>query len=616
MEKPISKSTVSKPSGIPRLSRLPLPQTIAKPSPEKLPVKYDINVPKSRAKDPLEVAKGRVLQRPVRRQESQDEVLTETARQPSPVRRRPRPSLSDRTVETLSQIPPSPSPLRRKPSLYPNESPAKIGSRPASSSSRVRPSTSAGQYPPRLTSTSRPSSPSKHENGNQEPNMTPNKRAVSSYAPSSVLTSDRTSNTGNSTAPSNHCPAKPVVRHHPVASTTLRETIIKAKEAQMAVRAAAFTSLKTPAFDSNAKMYGISGNPIEADTYSLRKRINVALSDGKLNIAALGLKEFPEEVMKMYDYGSLESVDVVKLVAADNAFEEISDEIFPDMSIADAEKLDENLSAMIFRGLESLDLHGNRLSKLPSGLRRLERLTTLNLSRNRLTNGTLHVVCHIESLRELRLAGNALDDSLITSLGTLGKLELLDVRDNAISDLPAEVIRNFKSLHSLIVSGNRLTSLPFETLASLPLTEMDASRNRLSGALLSPSTFDLTSLKSLDVSFNALTSLSDSETTSLPFLQTLDISDNRLKTFPDLSTWTSLITLSVGNNQCHSIPEGMTTLNQLKNVDLSGNDIRKLDDEIGLMKSLSSLRIVGNPLRERKFLGMSTEDLKNELRSR
>ncbi|KAK3076250.1 hypothetical protein LTS18_013511, partial [Coniosporium uncinatum] len=34
----------------------------------------------------------------------------------------------------------------------------------------------------------------------------------------------------------------------------------------------------------------------------LRKRVDAARTDGKLNIAALGLKEIPEEVMKIYDF--------------------------------------------------------------------------------------------------------------------------------------------------------------------------------------------------------------------------------------------------------------------------------------------------------------------------
>jgi hypothetical protein len=48
----------------------------------------------------------------------------------------------------------------------------------------------------------------------------------------------------------------------------------------------------------------------------------------------------------------------------------IPDEIFP---------ADDDDNGMQFGGVELLDLHGNHLSGLPLGVRRLERLTVLNL---------------------------------------------------------------------------------------------------------------------------------------------------------------------------------------------------------------------------------------------
>ena len=53
----------------------------------------------------------------------------------TPISRRSRPSLSERTIETISQIPPSPSPRRRKSSFYSTESPMRPPSRPASAMS-------------------------------------------------------------------------------------------------------------------------------------------------------------------------------------------------------------------------------------------------------------------------------------------------------------------------------------------------------------------------------------------------------------------------------------------------------------------------------------------------
>jgi Leucine-rich repeat (LRR) protein len=117
----------------------------------------------------------------------------------------------------------------------------------------------------------------------------------------------------------------------------------------------------------------------------IRRRADSARSDGRLNISALALKEIPEEVLKMYDYDYnkdssgvawAEAVDLTKFIAADNELETIPDEIFPDTS---AEAPDEDDTPVQFGGLELLDLHGNHLTALPAGIRRLERLTILNL---------------------------------------------------------------------------------------------------------------------------------------------------------------------------------------------------------------------------------------------
>jgi hypothetical protein len=120
----------------------------------------------------------------------------------------------------------------------------------------------------------------------------------------------------------------------------------------------------------------------------MRKRVDTARNEGRLNISAMGLKEIPEEVMKMYDYefnkkeSSIawgEVVDLTRFVAADNELETIPVECFPDVDGNSLEQDDENPSPQ-FGGIEHLDLHGNLLFDVPVGLRRLERLTSLNLA--------------------------------------------------------------------------------------------------------------------------------------------------------------------------------------------------------------------------------------------
>jgi hypothetical protein len=94
----------------------------------------------------------------------------------------------------------------------------------------------------------------------------------------------------------------------------------------------------------------------------LKKRIQSARTDGRLNIAAMGFKEIPEEVLNMYNLESIgipdgswaESVDLTKLIAADNELEIIPDEVFPDIDPKLAID-DEEASGNQFGG--KLDIH-------------------------------------------------------------------------------------------------------------------------------------------------------------------------------------------------------------------------------------------------------------------
>lgn len=147
------------------------------------------------------------------------------------------------------------------------------------------------------------------------------------------------------------------------------------------------TVIPTETFD-----FGLVDDPFNQNTGQdggkglLRKRIDAARTDGRLNIAAMALKEIPDEVMNMYNLESIssqggswaESVDLTRFVAADNELERLGEDIFPDVDPRELLE-DDDSKGNQFGGLETLDLHGNVLKTVPPGLRRLEMLTTLNL---------------------------------------------------------------------------------------------------------------------------------------------------------------------------------------------------------------------------------------------
>lgn len=186
-------------------------------------------------------------------------------------------------------------------------------------------------------------------------------------------------------------------------SGALRDQIAKAKAARRAAMkqtqdqdqapSAASTANDIAAIPSNS---GFNYDAAFDDPFNLNKgqdtgekvlkqRIGAARTSGKLNIAALGLKEIPSDVMKMYDLESIgaggswaESVELTRLIAADNELETLDDAMFPDRSFEELEN-DEEGRGNMFGGLETVDLHGNQLLAIPMGFRRFTQLTTLNL---------------------------------------------------------------------------------------------------------------------------------------------------------------------------------------------------------------------------------------------
>lgn len=151
----------------------------------------------------------------------------------------------------------------------------------------------------------------------------------------------------------------------------------------------------------------------------------------------------------------------------------------------------------------------------------------------------------------------------------------------------------------------------------MPLTELVARSNKLTGILIEADVNSLPNLLSLDVSSNQLTRIVPAgRAIALPAAQRLTLSLNRLQELPDVSTWTSLATLAADENAIAELPEGLTSLDRLRHVDLSNNDVRVVPPEVARMDGLVTLSLAGNPLRDKKFASISTEELKDILAAR
>ncbi|RAH71956.1 uncharacterized protein BO66DRAFT_419243, partial [Aspergillus aculeatinus CBS 121060] len=665
--------TPARASGIPRLaSRLPLPTTSAtskplRPSPSREKLQTDSGLDANRLRRPSEDTKLSAGLRKLDGSQTRagggakseastnlntapylerDAVLIED----TGTRGRTRPSLAERTIETLSRIPPSPGPGRRQSSFYGATSPMRYSRSPSRSSSRQP---SGGDYlarPPsamRLPSRPRPSLSTNAASGDHghapattnSPGHKGNANLASiTTKPRPALTQTHMNAAGSgpdASLPSLDLPTSrqsSVGPRSPSARSTasdltpeqhaLRESIAKARAARKAeAQKRMQSSSSNDAWDRLNTEDPFNQNPQDSNIGLLRKRLETGRTSGHLNIAAMSLKELPKEVMAMYDFDPdattewYQSVDLVKFIAADNEFTELPEEAFPDIDPHDLDGDSDDEKGNQFGGLELLDLHGNLLQSLPIGFRRLQRLHTLNLSNNNLKMNDLQVVMELVSLKDLKLAKNRLEGTLTPEIKNLNVLETLDLHDNILTDLPPEVSQ-LSSLRVLDVGGNQLSSLQFEALSQLSLKELRAPKNKLKGTLIPASVYKLEALQVLDVANNALVKLAGNVALELPNLRTLAISCNRIQSLPDLSSWQALLRLSAEDNSLPNLPEGFIDLKNIRNVDFTGNDISRLDDRIGLMESLFTFRVANNPLRERKFLTMGTEDLKRDLRNR
>lgn len=177
-------------------------------------------------------------------------------------------------------------------------------------------------------------------------------------------------------------------------SNALREQIAKAKEAARRAKLEPERT-NTPPRDvivpDPAEIAGFDfglDDPFNQGTKGsrsqLRRRIDGARADGRLNIAAMGLKEIPDEVLTMYQYDANDStvawgeiVDITSLLAADNELQTLPDPMFPDISVE--EMIDTDEGGPQFGAIQNIDLHGNVLLDLPLGLTRLTQLSKLNL---------------------------------------------------------------------------------------------------------------------------------------------------------------------------------------------------------------------------------------------
>ena len=158
----------------------------------------------------------------------------------------------------------------------------------------------------------------------------------------------------------------------------------------------------------------------------------------------------------------------------------------------------------------------------------------------------------LEKLRTLDLSRNCLDlDSFPAPIPLNSELTSLNLSYNSLEAIP-EIVCNFLHLHELILTSNNLTTINCNIRKLVKLEKLYVEYNII--ADLPTALFDCLRLSTLDIRNNALARV-PILIGRLKFLAKLDLSHNQLNTLPDqLGDLPELKVFEINNNPMASFP--------------------------------------------------------------
>ncbi|CAN8266102.1 unnamed protein product [Cochlearia groenlandica] len=256
-----------------------------------------------------------------------------------------------------------------------------------------------------------------------------------------------------------------------------------------------------------------------------------------------------------------------------------------------------------------------------SGLWKLQRLRTLDLSINSLSGSIPLGILSLHNLKELLLQKNQFSGSLPWDIGLCPHLNKVDLSFNRFSGQIPKTLQRLRSLNHFDLSNNVLTGdFPVWIGDMTGLVHLDFSRNELAGKLPS-SISNLGSLKDLILSENKLSGEIPESLESCKELVMVNLKGNGFTgTIPE-----GLFNLGLqemdfsGNGLTGSIPRGSSRFfESLIKLDLSRNSLSgNIPGEVGLFNNLRYLNLSWNSFNTRvppeiEFLqNLTVLDLRN-----
>ncbi|KAH8300423.1 hypothetical protein KR018_004929 [Drosophila ironensis] len=245
------------------------------------------------------------------------------------------------------------------------------------------------------------------------------------------------------------------------------------------------------------------------------------------------------------------------------------------------------------RIVERISLKGNQISALPAAASKdlqLPNLRMLDLSQNRIEQLPRHGFQGASELRVLSLAQNQLRLLQDTSFIGIQRLELLHLQDNQLNEADERTLLPLAELRNLNLQSNKLEAITDNFFSNNSrMEQLDLSRNLIRS--ISPTAFDSQrSLEYLDLSGNALMDISVG-LGNLHNLRDIDLSYNQISRVQSdvIGGWRNVVEIRLSNNLIVELQQGtFRNLPKLQYLDLSSNEIRNV--EPGALKGLDDLQ--------------------------
>ena len=239
------------------------------------------------------------------------------------------------------------------------------------------------------------------------------------------------------------------------------------------------------------------------------------------------------------------------------------------------------------REIKELNVEHSLLSELPEAIAQLQQLGSVDIGSNNLTEFPLF-------LQELPIKTLNLTHNQITSPDpdiSLPLLQSVNISANNLKGVPSFLLRS-PHLLELYLTNNNLSALDETVLSSIPeLNTLDLSQNNL--RTLPKSFSKLNKLNTLDLSHNEFSSL-PSCLNQLADLTSLDLSYNLLREIEFPPHFSSLKMLYLGGNHLSSLPSSIQNLSNLEKLFVRRNKLRSIPTSLDKLKNLHTIDLGQN----------------------